>query len=62
MPVSIKKAEEAGLKSVHEDTTYYFSSDECKARFDADPEKYASRAKAGPEEKVITPVAIEAAG
>jgi len=46
LPVSIKKAEEAGLKSVHEDKTYYFSSDECKTRFDADPGKYAGPAAA----------------
>jgi membrane fusion protein, copper/silver efflux system len=40
-PVSIKKAEEAGRKSTYLDKTFYFSSDECKARFDEDPRKYA---------------------
>lgn len=43
VPVSIKKAEEAGRTRAHSGRTYYFCSDECKAKFEADPEKYAER-------------------
>jgi Cu(I)/Ag(I) efflux system membrane fusion protein len=41
VPVSVKKAEGAGRKSTHLGKTYYFCSDECKVRFDENPEKYA---------------------
>jgi multidrug efflux pump subunit AcrA (membrane-fusion protein)/YHS domain-containing protein len=42
LQVSVKKAAQAGRKSVYEGRTYYFCSDECKARFDENPEKYAA--------------------
>jgi membrane fusion protein, copper/silver efflux system len=45
--VSAAKAERAGRKTVYNGTMYYFSSDECKAEFDANPQKYA--AKPAPE-------------
>lgn len=38
--VSLSKAEKAGRKSSHRGKTYYFTSDECKAQFDKDPEHY----------------------
>ena len=51
VPVSIKKAEEAGAEHFHLDMTYYFSSDECKAKFDADPKKYAEPGQNPAQEK-----------
>lgn len=39
--VSVKKAEKAGRTSVHRGKTYYFSSPECKDKFDRDPARYA---------------------
>jgi len=42
---SIAKAEKAGRKSVHKGKVYYFFSDENKATFDRDPDKYASEAE-----------------
>ncbi len=50
VPVSIKKAEEAGRKSTHLGQTHYFCSDACQAKFDENPEKYA-KGTAGPEVK-----------
>ncbi|OGD17727.1 MAG: hypothetical protein A2W03_07235 [Candidatus Aminicenantes bacterium RBG_16_63_16] len=50
VPVSVKKADEAGRKSTHLGKTYYFCSGECKAKFDGNPEKYAALA-AGPDVK-----------
>ncbi len=41
VPVSVKKAEDAGRKSTRSGKTYYFCSAECKAKFDENPEKYA---------------------
>jgi len=41
--VSINKAEKAGRKSSYLGKTYYFSSDECKGRFDKNPVKYAEK-------------------
>ena len=41
--VSINKAEKAGRKSSYKGTEYYFSSDECKQRFDKNPDRYAKR-------------------
>jgi multidrug efflux pump subunit AcrA (membrane-fusion protein)/YHS domain-containing protein len=41
--VSVKKAEKAGRTSVHQGKTYYFSSSECKDKFDRDPDRYAAK-------------------
>jgi membrane fusion protein, copper/silver efflux system len=41
--VSVKKAEKAGRKSIHQGKTYYFSSAECKDKFDRDPDRYAAK-------------------
>ena len=41
MEVDEKRAAAAGRTSEHEGTTYYFCSDDCKKRFDAEPAKYA---------------------
>ncbi len=41
--VSVNKAEKAGRKSSYLGKTYYFSSDECKGRFDKNPVKYAEK-------------------
>ncbi len=38
--VSMSKAEKAGRKSRYRERTYYFTSDECKTRFDKSPERY----------------------
>jgi Cu(I)/Ag(I) efflux system membrane fusion protein len=48
VPVSIKKSEQAGRKSVYQEKTYYFCSDECKERFDLGPEKYTGQKTAPP--------------
>jgi Cu(I)/Ag(I) efflux system membrane fusion protein len=39
--VSMRKAEKAGLKASHGGKTYYFHSEECKQKFDKDPDMYA---------------------
>ena len=44
LPVSIRKAEQSGRKSVFLGKTYYFCSGECKDRFDQDPSKYTEKA------------------
>jgi RND family efflux transporter MFP subunit len=44
LQVSVKKAIQSGLRSVYQGKTYFFCSDECKAKFDASPEKYAAPA------------------
>jgi len=41
--VSINKAEKTGRKSVYEGKTYYFSSDECKQKFDKNPGVYIKK-------------------
>ena len=41
VPVSIKKAEEEGRVSTHSGKVYYFCSDECRVKFDEDPDRYA---------------------
>ena len=41
--VSVNKGERTGRKTVYKETTYYFSSDECKAQFDKNPDRYAKR-------------------
>ena len=41
--VSVSKAEKAGRKSRYKDVTYYFSSDECKQKFDKNPQQYTKR-------------------
>jgi RND family efflux transporter MFP subunit len=38
--VSINKAEKTGRKSTYQGKTYYFSSDECKEKFDKNPGSY----------------------
>jgi Cu(I)/Ag(I) efflux system membrane fusion protein len=43
VPVSVKKAEEDGRKSVYKGTTYYFCSVECRDRFEKEPQKYAGK-------------------
>jgi len=39
--VTVKKALKEGRTSIHQDRTYYFSSSDCKERFDRDPARYA---------------------
>jgi Cu(I)/Ag(I) efflux system membrane fusion protein len=41
--VSVKKALNEGRTSVHQGKTYYFSSSECKEKFDRDPDRYAAK-------------------
>jgi Cu(I)/Ag(I) efflux system membrane fusion protein len=41
--VSINKAEKIGRKSTYQGKTYYFSSDECKQKFDKDPDRYMKK-------------------
>ena len=45
MSVSIKKAEEAGLKSVYRGKTHYFCAPECKKQFDQNPDHYMEQAR-----------------
>lgn len=35
----------AAARSQYKGDTYYFCSEECKRRFDADPERYVSRSE-----------------
>jgi YHS domain-containing protein len=41
--VSLNKAERAGRKSVYQGKNYHFSSDECKQKFDKNPESYVKK-------------------
>lgn len=41
--VSMNKAEKAGRKSAYQGKTYYFTSDECKAQFEKNPERYVKK-------------------
>jgi Cu(I)/Ag(I) efflux system membrane fusion protein len=41
--VSVNKAEKAGRKSKYKDVMYYFSSDECKQKFDNNPQQYTKK-------------------
>ena len=41
--VSVSKAEKAGRKSKYKDVTYYFSSDECKQKFDKNPQQFTKK-------------------
>ena len=41
--VSARKADKAGWKSDYQGKTYYFSSEECRARFLRDPDRYAEK-------------------
>jgi membrane fusion protein, copper/silver efflux system len=43
MEVAIGKAEKAGRKSDYRGVRYYFCSDECKAQFDNNPDRYAKK-------------------
>jgi Cu(I)/Ag(I) efflux system membrane fusion protein len=48
MTVDPAKAEAAGRTHVHGGTTYHFCADECRARFAADPERFAGRGAKDP--------------
>ena len=41
--VSVNKAEKSGRKSVYKGNTYYFSSGECKQKFDKNPQNYVTK-------------------
>ena len=41
--VAVKKAEKAGRASLYKGKIYYFSSAECKAQFDGDPDRYLEK-------------------
>jgi RND family efflux transporter MFP subunit len=41
--VSINKAQKTGRKSTYQGKTYYFSSDECKEKFDKNPGSYVKK-------------------
>ena len=43
LDVSINKAKKAGWKTLYKGRTYYFSSDECKERFDKNPDQYVKK-------------------
>ncbi len=43
MEVDRLRAASAGKTASHKGTTYYFCSDDCRTRFQADPEKYAAK-------------------
>ena len=45
--VSVKKALKEGKTSLHKGKTYYFSSSECKEKFDRDPDRYAVKTVGG---------------
>ena len=48
--------ENAAGKSGYGGQTYYFCSNGCKARFDADPQRYVARSEASPDAEAIDPV------
>jgi RND family efflux transporter MFP subunit len=41
--VSMSKAAKAGRKSIYQEKTYYFSSDECKQQFEKNPSRYVRK-------------------
>ena len=41
--VAMRKAEKAGLKTSHGGKNYYFHSDECKQKFDKEPDRYVNK-------------------
>jgi Cu+-exporting ATPase len=43
MEVDVNAAFAAGLRSDYKGKTYYFSSDDCKKRFDKEPARYAGK-------------------
>ncbi len=49
LPVSIRKAEQAGRKIIYQGKTYYFCSEECQDRFAHDPGKYAEQPSEAPK-------------
>jgi RND family efflux transporter MFP subunit len=55
LDVSTRKAAKEGLKSTHQGKTYYFSSEECRARFVKDPDRYAEK-PAGPSSPASQPL------
>jgi membrane fusion protein, copper/silver efflux system len=48
LDVSTRKAEKAGRKSIYQGKTYYFSSDECRARFEKNPNRYVGNPTGDP--------------
>jgi YHS domain-containing protein len=63
MEVDRDKAKSAGRASTHGGETYYFCSDQCKQRFDANPEKYRRHAtsQSQPISTALPPVAAPTA-
>ena len=53
--VSIRKAEKAGRKRSFQGTTYYFASEETRARFDQNPSVFADKADRNPVEPTVPP-------
>jgi RND family efflux transporter MFP subunit len=45
--VSVKKASREGRTSVHQGKTYYFSSSDCKEKFDREPDRYSVKPAGG---------------
>lgn len=45
--VSVKKASREGRTSVHQGKTYYFSSTDCKEKFDREPDRYSAKPAGG---------------
>jgi YHS domain-containing protein len=41
--VSINKAQKTGRKSTYQRKVYYFTSDECKEKFEKNPERYVKK-------------------
>ena len=62
--VSHVKAEKAGRKIVHRGKTYYFDSDECKQKFQDNPERYAEKPGQGdpPSQPPLPPKPSEPKG
>ena len=53
--VAMRKAEKAGLKASHGGKTYYFHSEECKKKFEKEPERYAEKPAQGDSPSQPTP-------
>jgi Cu(I)/Ag(I) efflux system membrane fusion protein len=64
LDVAMRKAEKAGLKTSHEGKTYYFHSDECKQKFEKDPNSYAEKPVRGdsPSQPAPSPKSQETKG
>jgi len=53
--ITPRKADKVGLKTTHGGKTYYFHSEECKQKFQKDPDRYADKPGTGDSPPQPTP-------